>query len=286
MGLRDFLFHEERGITLYCGDCREVLPLMEPRIADLVLTDPPYLVADKVELRGTGVAPPRKPSSTIGDQGWTLTKDWLCAAARACSRHILAFCGYKDMADLLLDRGQGELRGIFTWKKSNAALPAWNVPHYDTEFALWFGRGPNPPRVKTIRSMVLEAPFPQAGCFSVERFVDSSGGALHPSQKPLHIMRMLCEAFAEESVLDPFVGTGTTLEAAKILNLRAIGIEIEPRYAEIAVKRLRQEVIPFQDEESRASIQSKVLETVQEEEQAVHRQTVRQVWNPIPKAIE
>lgn len=71
------------------------------------------------------------------------------------------------------------------------------------------------------------------------------GKRLHPTQKPLSLMKW-CLGFVESStIVDPFAGSGTTLVAAKNLGLHAIGIEIEERYCEIAAKRLSQEVLPL-----------------------------------------
>ena len=66
---------------------------------------------------------------------------------------------------------------------------------------------------------------------------------LHPTQKPEPLMRWCLELVPPGVVLDPFMGSGTTLRAAKALGRKAIGIEIEERYCEIAAKRLAQEVL-------------------------------------------
>jgi hypothetical protein len=68
----------------------------------------------------------------------------------------------------------------------------------------------------------------------------------HPTQKPIALIKW-CLSFAKDAktVIDPFMGSGTTLRAAKDLGLSAVGIEIEERYCEIAANRLRQEVLEF-----------------------------------------
>lgn len=73
---------------------------------------------------------------------------------------------------------------------------------------------------------------------------NSGGKHLHQTQKPEPLMRELLSLFSNncETILDPFMGSGTTLRAAKDLNRKAIGIEIEEKYCEIAAKRLEQEV--------------------------------------------
>lgn len=223
------------------GDCLDHLPVWPQSCVDTVLTDPPFVVKNAVELRGKGVAPIKQRSTTIGDQNWSYSKDWIGWAARVCSKHIVAFGGYLDLPDMFRDWGQGDLRGVMVWRKSNAALPAWNVPHYDTEFIVWWGRGTNPSNVRSIDSMVIDCPFPPAGCFASERIVDRSGKAVHPSQKPLEVMTRLVKAFSEEGaiVLDPFMGTGTTGVACLRHGRKFIGIERNPTYVTIARQRLR-----------------------------------------------
>ena len=78
---------------------------------------------------------------------------------------------------------------------------------------------------------------------------NESGGLAndHPTQKPLSLISILVELFSNhgDTILDPFMGSGTTLRAAKDLGRKAIGIEIEEKYCEIAVRRLSQEVLSF-----------------------------------------
>jgi hypothetical protein len=70
----------------------------------------------------------------------------------------------------------------------------------------------------------------------------------HPNEKPLDVILDLCQRLSnpQSVILDPFMGSGTTLRAAKDLGRQAIGIEIEEKYCEIAANRLRQEVLQFE----------------------------------------
>jgi site-specific DNA-methyltransferase (adenine-specific) len=113
------------------------------------------------------------------------------------------------------------------------------------EFAVQFYRGPWD---WLYRSPVYTADATDGGprlMRSVLRVRSEHGRAEHPTQKPLGIVRPLIEYSCPPDgiVLDPFMGSGTTLRAAKDLGRKAIGIEIEERYCEIAAKRMAQAVL-------------------------------------------
>ena len=71
----------------------------------------------------------------------------------------------------------------------------------------------------------------------------------HPTEKSISVLSEMINVSTKDNhtILDPFIGSGTTLVAAKNLGRKAIGIEIEEKYCEVAVKRLRQEVLDFKE---------------------------------------
>lgn len=69
------------------------------------------------------------------------------------------------------------------------------------------------------------------------------GVTIHPNEKPLGLMKRLIQCCPQGVLADPFAGSGTTLRAAKDLGRRAIGVELEERYCEVAALRLGQEVL-------------------------------------------
>jgi site-specific DNA-methyltransferase (adenine-specific) len=79
---------------------------------------------------------------------------------------------------------------------------------------------------------------------ATERLLDKNGQTIHPTQKPVGLCQRLL-AVGGVTILDPFLGSGTTAVAAKLLNRKCIGIEIEERYCEIAANRCQQEVFDF-----------------------------------------
>lgn len=195
-------YFERAGIQLFCGDCRELLPLLERGRVDLVLTDPPYGHGAKWS-GGTWAANP------IYDAAF----DWDC----------------EPVDDSTLARVIALADDAIVWGGNYYALPpsrcwlAWVKNQIlptmaDAEFA-WtsFNR---PSKI-----------------FDSRRNPD--GKRHHPTQKPLALFRW-CLAMKPNAavVCDPFTGSGTTLLAAAELGRRCIGIEREERYCEIAAKRL------------------------------------------------
>lgn len=233
-------YYDHDGITIYHGDCREILPHL-PEV-DMVLTDPPYIgLKGGLVYKHSGVAKSYTDSVTVGDP-WNASLDFLAEFDRLCQLGAFVFCSYHFVDQIPAKLPSFKRAGLVTWQKRNSPYPVNNVPHFTTELIWAFRKGPglNWRSIKTH----YDIPLLQAGCMASERIVDETGKAQHPAQKPIEPISNLL-IVGGDSILDPFMGSGTTLIAAKNLNRKAIGIEIEEKYCEIAVKRLAQEVLPL-----------------------------------------
>jgi DNA modification methylase len=210
-------YYEHAGITIYHGDCSEVVESFGlhwgEKLFDLLLTDPPYGIGNDgqkesngahggrkaYEFRGWDAAPPPPPLLMA-----------LCALARV---QIIWGGNYFSLPPtqkwLVWDKGQriNQSDGELAWTSMNGAL-----------------------RIFTLNR--------------VELMLD---GAVHPTQKPEVLMRWCMDQAGDPAtVFDPFMGSGSTLVAAKRLGKLSVGIEREERYCEIAARRLQQEVLPLE----------------------------------------
>jgi len=220
-------YYERGGITIYHGDCRDILPHLGP--VDLVLTDPPWGTdtacdarrftrssSDWWQNKDTSRSGPHKQIQ--GDDKEFDPRPWIIGKAILWgANHYTRYLPHSG-GWLIWDKRQGvEDLAEKGWPLGEAELAWTNVLGATRVFRnLWSG--------------LLRR--------------EERGEFYHPTQKPLALMRWCIELVpSAQVILDPFMGSGTTLRAAKDLGRRAIGIEIEERYCEIAVKRLAQEVL-------------------------------------------
>ena len=197
-------YYQEGGITIYHGDCREIVPQLP--LADLVLTDPPY--------------------------GINLTRQFMPKGSQKCN-----IFGDDEPFNPLHLLGRG---ACVIWGANNFAdrLPPGGWLCWDK-------------RCNEAADRMHGSPFELAWSSDQSKFkmyrimhggvVNADGwgyGRYHPTQKPISLMAAIIKDFKCNSVCDPYMGSGTTLIAAKRLGVSAIGIEIEERYCEIAAKRL------------------------------------------------
>lgn len=227
-------YYEHAGITIYHGDCREVLPTLAQ--VDLIVTDPPYGVKWRSNYRQ------ERFESIHGDDSVEAALEGVRLGLRALrdGRHVYAF-GKFDFSGLHVSSPVELIWDKGAMTTGNLSIP-WGKQHEPIQFFVYqsstahrdSGKGALSARLR--RGSVLQVPR-----------VNGNGKDEHPTEKPVLLLRMLIEASSciGETVLDPFSGVGTVLQAAKEETRRAIGIEIEERYCEIAAKRLSQEVMDF-----------------------------------------
>ena len=200
-------YYEENGITIYHGDCREILPNL-PKV-DLVLTDPPYGVGNFVQVTGNV----RGESVTWNDA--IPTKDVFDMIKLVSKHRIIWGANYFNCFE---PNG-----GTIVWKK-NQPMPNFSKCEIASSSYL-----------KKVELVEI----------TWTNFVNTKQSC-HPCERPVALY-VWCINYIPNSntILDPFMGSGTTLVAAQQLGRRAIGIEIERAYCDIAVNRLAQGVLNF-----------------------------------------
>lgn len=213
---------EDGNQTIYLGDCREIL-LQMPEV-DLVLTDPPYELVAK----GGGIGRSRQYLHDI--EGFT--DIGFDAKLLAPFNNWACFCGRDQIVDLVcLAKETGKRWMLVTWNKPNPT-PLVNGNYLpDTEYV-----------IHAFNPGSLYGEYRDRARF----IVHPAGTAdLHPNQKPIAVISKMIRvaSFEGQTILDPFMGSGTTLVAAKRLRRKAIGIEIERKYCDIAIDRLCQGVL-------------------------------------------
>jgi site-specific DNA-methyltransferase (adenine-specific) len=245
-------YYEHAGITIYHGDCREILPAL-PK-CDLILTDPPYGLnyndGDLASQReaafgGNKAAMGTRPIAGDGEADalklleavLRIAKDKLLKGGCCCC--CCGGGGPKPLFaqwTLLMDEIIGFKQAV-VWDKGGLGMGIHFRRSY--EFLLVAQNG-DPCRVwnggKTTSNV-----------WRVPKIIPQEFE--HPTEKPEELMGKAVALFTNQGdlVIDPFMGSGTTLVAAKNLGRNAIGIEIEERYCEMAAQRLSQEVFAFRD---------------------------------------
>ena len=212
-------YYEHAGIAIYHGDCREIIPLLEEtQQPDIVIADVPYGISFRSNYRA------EKHGPIVGDSKFDVETISTLIAISSVSCYI--FCRWDNLAEL------PKPKSLIAWVKNNWSMGDLEHEHGRQWEAIAFYPGP----MHHFRSRIPDVVHG-----------DRTGNELHPTQKPTSVVKALLRSSGGDLVLDPYLGSGTTLVAAKALRMAAIGIEIEERYCEIAAKRLSQEVLPFSD---------------------------------------
>lgn len=214
-------YYEHNGITIYHGDCRDVYPHAR---ANVVLTDPPYGIngasgnINKARGKGNYKAAFVDDKVYIENVVVPVVRDLVlrvpCVVVTPGNKY---FCLYP----------QPDSFGAF-YQPAAAGLQVFG--NLDAQPILYYGKN------ALGRNMGVPCSY---------QLTEAPPALDHPCVKPFKAWRRLLSNIARPGhvILDPFMGVGTTLRAAKDLGMRAIGIEIEERYCEIAARRLSQEVM-------------------------------------------
>lgn len=214
-------YYQDPAVTLYHGDCREIVPQLGR--FDLLLTDPPYGIKQDKGMGGGGfskiLGKRRTPRKYAG--GWDSTRpdaELLALVVTAADAHII--WGGNYFSDLLPVQSKW-----LVWDKEQT-MPTYS----DAELAWTTLSGV---AVKMFR-------YCGSGLMAVEK------ERWHPTQKPLALIAWcLSKAPEAKTVLDPFAGSGTTGRACKDRGIKCTLIEREESYCEIAARRCQQEVLNF-----------------------------------------
>lgn len=238
-------YYDRDGIRLYCGDCAAILGGLDGIGA--VVTDPPYssggayrgdrmqnTIAKYVQ-SGTAAYRPEFAGDNRDQHGYlTWCWLWMSAARAACvtGAPFVCFTDWRQLPTTVDARqcGGWVWRNIATWWKPGSRMQRGRFSG-SAEYLVYGSNGPCAEGVASPQNVIACQP------------VDEKA---HIAEKPAEVMGWAMGVVPEgATVLDPFAGSGSTLLAARAAGLQAVGIEIEERYCELAVNRLRQGVLAF-----------------------------------------
>lgn len=211
-------YYEHAGITIYHGDCREVLPTLS-LTEFAVIVDPPYGIEHSsnygASWNGTSIANDSDTSVRDSIVSWS------------GSSPAAVFGSWKVTKPR-------NIRGVLIWDKGPAsgmgdlAFP-WK-PSWEEIYIL--GDGWNGRRDEGVLKGHIVVTW-------------ETKGRQHPNQKPVSLIAHLIHKTTAPLIIDPCIGSGSTLEAAKLEGRQAIGIEVDERWCEVSANRLAQEVLPI-----------------------------------------
>ena len=206
-------YYQDDAVTIYHGDCREVIAH-----GDVLVTDPPYGYSY---------------SSNRADSIW--------------QNEVIAGDTDTSLRDYVLS----------FWNGPAIVFGHWKVPRpQDVQAVLVWDKGMasgmgdlSMPWKPNWEEYIIGSGFSgrrDSGVISGYNVVTwASKGRVHPNEKPVGLLRDLLLKCPPGDIVDPFCGSGTTLRAAKDVGRKAVGVELEERYCEIAAKRCAQEVLPL-----------------------------------------
>ena len=229
-------------INLMKGDCLELMKTIPDESVDLCVSDIPYKLTGGG--KGDGINS-KRPKGILVDNSQLMSvpkfKDWLPELYRVMKlgSHIYLMCNFKNLKDLMNQTNDVGFKHInlLVWEKNNCTPSQFYMKN--CEYVLFLRKGSS----KYINNIGESK--------TVHKFNNIIGNKVHPTEKPVDLMTFYVENSSNigDTVLDMFMGSGTTGVACVNTNRKFIGIELDDKYFDIAEKRI-QETIDKKESES------------------------------------